>query len=47
MDEIEEIIEETFAKKILGKNAKKLIKTKAEALNLEDEDLNFLFKKSV
>ncbi len=46
MDEIEKIIEETYAKKILDKNAKRLFKTKAEASNLEHEDLNFLLKKA-
>jgi mitochondrial cardiolipin hydrolase len=46
MDEIEKIIEETFAKKIFDKKSKKILKTQAEILNLEHDDLNFLIKKA-
>jgi len=44
MDEIEEIIAETFEKKIFDNNSKKQFKQKA--LGLGHDDLNFLLKKA-
>ena len=44
MEEIEEIITETFEKKIFDNSSKKQFK--AKALNLNHEDLNFLLKKA-